>query len=556
MRRILLSLLLLAALAPGLRAQTTATASYATFAQLLGAGNQAAAYGALYQCYEACSKTLDTAAPSSAAHQQARATLREVYPHLEQAAYYYSGQNNQQQTRRFAEAYVLLTVHPAMQGEGLQRSGNYVMLCKVAVSATWNSREYARAIPLLRAYLDTGDADMRAVACNNLGFAYYRQGDLPRAKAALEEGLSQYPDNVAMLLTMVEVCQKNNDNAALQAWVPKAIASLPSTDQRMPTLINIQKRLYAQATPAQPAAAPTPVPAPATAPKPVAATPAQPAATVPQTPAPERREVSDVDVNIPENAPVNDRTFAVVIANEHYNRVAAVPHAANDGKMFAEYCHKVLGLPKENVRAYTDATALVMNDALVDIRRIAKAYGGDLDVIFYYAGHGVPDEETRDAFLLPVDASGQSTFGCMALGQLYKELGGLGARCVTVFLDACFSGSLRGEGMLASARGVAIKARPETVRGNVVVFSAATDAQTALPYEEKQHGLFTYFLLRKLQETKGNVTLSDLGRYLQSHVEQRALVVNRKAQTPTVSPSPDFGERWKGLRLRKSEKSK
>ena len=40
---------------------------------------------------------------------------------------------------------------------------------------------------------------------------------------------------------------------------------------------------------------------------------------------------SDVDLNIPQATATNDKTFAVVIANENYTRLAAVPFARNDG---------------------------------------------------------------------------------------------------------------------------------------------------------------------------------------------------------------------------------
>ena len=60
-----------------------------------------------------------------------------------------------------------------------------------------------------------------------------------------------------------------------------------------------------------------------------------------------------------------------------------------------------------------------------------------------------------------------------SLAKLYEELGNMPAERVTVFMDACFSGSKRGEDMLASARGVAIKAKAQVPRGKMVVFSAA-----------------------------------------------------------------------------------
>lgn len=263
-----------------------------------------------------------------------------------------------------------------------------------------------------------------------------------------------------------------------------------------------------------------------------------------------KRGKSDVDVNIPESKTVNDRTFAVVIANENYDMVTPVSLAINDGTTFSEYCQKTLGLPKENVRLYTDASYGIMLRAVRDIKDIAGAYNGNINIIFYYAGHGVPNEETKDAFILPVDADGAHTDGCYSLKRLYKELGELNAKQIVVFLDACFSGAKRDGGMLASARGVALKAKKAEAQGNMVVFSAASDAETALPWNEKEHGLFTYFLLKKLQESKGGATLKELGDYIASNVKQKSSVVNHKSQTPTVIPSSSLSTTWESLKLK------
>lgn len=84
----------------------------------------------------------------------------------------------------------------------------------------------------------------------------------------------------------------------------------------------------------------------------------------------------------------------------------------------------------------------------------------------------------------------------------------------------------------------------------MVVFSAASGDETAYPYKEKGHGLFTYFLLKKLQESKGNCTLGELGEYIQTNVRQQSVVVNRKSQTPTVVPSANIANDWKNLKLR------
>ena len=256
-----------------------------------------------------------------------------------------------------------------------------------------------------------------------------------------------------------------------------------------------------------------------------------------------------LDINIPETNEENKKTFAVIIGNENYERVTKVQYALNDAKVFASYCRKTLGLPKDNIRIYRDATYGTMLSALDDIKSIASAFDGDLNVIFYYAGHGVPSESDKTAYLLPVDASGQHTEVCLSTKRLYDTLDGLHAKRVLVFMDACFSGAQRGEGMLASARGVALKVKQDAPKGNMVVFSAATGDETAYPYKEKGHGLFTYYLLKKLQDTKGDVTLGELSDYVNKEVRRQSVVINHKSQSPTVVPAAGMSD-WTSIKLK------
>ena len=273
-------------------------------------------------------------------------------------------------------------------------------------------------------------------------------------------------------------------------------------------------------------------------------------AMVAQKPVPVEENLDPIDVNLPKATEPRDNTFAVVIGNEDYKYVAAVPFAARDAAIFAKYCSVTLGLPDDNIRLSTNATYGDILDAIDDIKTISEVYNGDIRVIFYYAGHGVPDEATRNAYLLPVDARSQQLKTCYPIEKLYAELGSLKAHSVTLLLDACFSGSQRGEGMLMSARGVALKPRTDEPKGNMVAISAATGEETAYPYAEKRHGMFTYYLLSKLQESGGDVTLGELCDYITTKVSQQSVKVNRKQQTPTVMPSPEIETSWRTLPLR------
>lgn len=277
----------------------------------------------------------------------------------------------------------------------------------------------------------------------------------------------------------------------------------------------------------------------------------QPVVLAPVAPQPTQpaKPKSDVDNNIPTNPLNNENTFALIIANENYQDVTKVSNAQHDGEVFAEYCTKTLGMPQGNIHLVMDATLNNMKRELNLMNQIAAAYSGKANFIIYYAGHGVPDEATKNAYLLPVDGYGSDLSTCYNLSELYASLGKMAAAKVVVLLDACFSGSQRGDGMLASARGVAIKAKTGVPTGNMVVLSAAQNDETAYSYEEQGHGLFTYYLLKRLQETKGNVTLGDLSNYIKENVVKKSLVVNGKQQTPSASASATLNGSWQNLKL-------
>ena len=259
---------------------------------------------------------------------------------------------------------------------------------------------------------------------------------------------------------------------------------------------------------------------------------------------------SDVDKNIPVSKEENSNTFALIIANESYKNVESVPFAANDGRIFSEYCKKTLGIPEKQIYLASNAT---LNDIKYNIDKIGQimdAYKGNARIIVYYAGHGIPNEADKSPYLLPIDGYSSNIETGYSLKDLYAVLNGYPAKSVTIFLDACFSGSKREGDMLASARGVAIKVNETAPEGNMVVFTASQGDETAYPYNGQGHGLFTYFLLKKLQETAGNVSLKELGDYVIDQVRKTSITENGKMQTPTITPSAALQNEWENWTLK------
>lgn len=259
--------------------------------------------------------------------------------------------------------------------------------------------------------------------------------------------------------------------------------------------------------------------------------------------------VSDIDINIPQISKENNSTFVVIIANENYTDVEKVPYAIHDGEIFQKYCTLTLGIPQSNIKYVPDATLNNIKRQLTWLSQVMEAYNGNANIIFYYAGHGIPDESDKSAYLLPVDGFGSDVSTGYSLDKLYAELGNKPAKSVVVLLDACFSGTKRDGGMLASARGVAIKAKQNEPKGKMIVLSAAQGDETAYPYKEKGHGMFTYYLLKKLQETKGEVTYGELADYVTIEVKKQSIVTNGKIQTPNATAAGSASD-WKFWKLR------
>lgn len=258
-----------------------------------------------------------------------------------------------------------------------------------------------------------------------------------------------------------------------------------------------------------------------------------------------------VDKNIPRSKQQSEKTFALIIGNEQYKRVSKVPFANNDAKVFAEYCKKTLGLPANNVKLYLNAGLNDMRHAVTALVNTLKAYDGEAKAIVYYAGHGVPDESSRMPYLLPIDGFATDMKSGYNLSDLYDELATAPSQMTLVLLDACFSGAKREGDMLAQARGVAIEARNTMPTGNLLVFSASQGSETAYSDKRHGHGMFTYYLLKHLQETEGNTTVSGMTDYVITNVKRSSVTENDgKMQTPTIIPSSALMNSWQNLKLK------
>ncbi|UMB54543.1 caspase family protein [Lutibacter sp. A64] len=258
---------------------------------------------------------------------------------------------------------------------------------------------------------------------------------------------------------------------------------------------------------------------------------------------------SDVDINIPETTSKQMNTYALIIGNEDYKSKQSgltleqnVDFAENDADVFALYCKKTLGIPNKQVKILKNATAAEIRQGLAWINNLSDIENGNAKIIFYYSGHGLPDQQTKEPYLIPVDVSGTHLDYAIKLSDVYKSLTEFPAQQITVFLDACFSGGARNQGLLAM-KGIKVKAMKNIVFGNIVVFSSSSGIESSAVYREKQHGYFTYFLLKKLKETEGKVDYNNLSRFIKYSV-RKEVGLKGIIQTPQVNVGIEVENEW------------
>lgn len=265
--------------------------------------------------------------------------------------------------------------------------------------------------------------------------------------------------------------------------------------------------------------------------------------------------IVDVDTEIPTASGAQENTYVLIIGNEDYkskqtglSSEANVDFAVNDATVFSIYCEKTLGIPKKHIKLLKNATSAEISQGLAWISNLARIENGKAKLIFYYSGHGLPHEQTREAYIIPVDVSGTSLEYAIKVADIYTKLTEHPSQQTTVFLDACFSGGARNQGLVAM-KGVRIKPKDDYISGKLVAFVSSTGNESSAVYREKHHGYFTYFLLKKLKESKGEVNYEELSTYIKQSVSKETGLIG-KIQTPEVNVSHLVEDEWKTWKLK------
>lgn len=231
-----------------------------------------------------------------------------------------------------------------------------------------------------------------------------------------------------------------------------------------------------------------------------------PSRAAPAQAAPARVPLAD---ELPPAVAPRPRAHAVVIGIERYRE--ALPRAdfaASDARSTAEHFRRVLGVPAENTAVLTDDRATKSDFEKYFERWLPNRVEPGDEVYVYFSGHGAPNPKTGTSYLVPFDADPtyieQTGY---PVARLYAQLAKLRAKRVLVAMDSCFSGS-GGRSVIAKGARPLVSVVQSDVPAPLIVISASTGDQISNTYQEKRHGLFTYFFLEGLRKNGSDLRAS------------------------------------------------
>jgi len=256
-------------------------------------------------------------------------------------------------------------------------------------------------------------------------------------------------------------------------------------------------------------------------------------AAAPPAAASARAFESDVE-NPSFRLPEDETKFAVVVGVENYQAVPKAEHAGRDARAVKAHL-KAAGYPERNIIFLVDQQA--GKSALEKYLEAWLPRNTDerSTVLFYFSGHGSPDTEKGEAYLMPWDADAKFTETTgYSVKRLYAKLNALKAKRVLVAMDACFSGSgprsVIGKGLRPLVSKVDDGGHAV---GRVGALTASASDEMTGSDDVSGHGLFTYHLLKALNAHGGKATLKELFDALSPKVRDAARRDNRD-QTPQL----------------------
>ncbi|MEJ5284100.1 MAG: caspase family protein [Brevinematales bacterium] len=190
--------------------------------------------------------------------------------------------------------------------------------------------------------------------------------------------------------------------------------------------------------------------------------------------------------------------YATIYGIENYAYVSGLNYCVEDAQSLSSF----LNNNNFSVKMKTNNLATKLNISNDIVSTVEKLKPEDI-YVFYFSGHGL---RTNDiSYIVPYDATLSDMNSFISEKELYNWLKNSKSEKVLLIFDKCFSGAY-----------VAYR--------RFFVMTASMEGEESIEIPDLKHGLFTYYLLKGLENKKadinldGNVTFSELYYFTRSYV--------------------------------------
>jgi len=225
------------------------------------------------------------------------------------------------------------------------------------------------------------------------------------------------------------------------------------------------------------------------------------------------------------------RQRAILIGADQYQHVQELKYSGNDVRDMARLFRDSLDFEKTDVLEFTADAELKPQRSTI-LHHVGEFLKRDIKpdelLLFYFSGHGMIDSESREDYLLPVDATPNELSDTgISVTRLTKRLIETGCRNIVMFIDACRENL--GGAKAAISIGEASKKALE--RDGIVTFFSCDPRERSYEIGELEHGSFTHCLMNAIEQGECS-TVEAIDRYLRDNVP----LVNQKYKKPLQRP--------------------
>lgn len=253
---------------------------------------------------------------------------------------------------------------------------------------------------------------------------------------------------------------------------------------------------------------------------------------------PAKKIIDDIN-NIPDFGSTHrENDLAIIIGIENYKDIPKSDFSKSDAGLVKDYL-KAMGYEERNIEYLVDERATFTGIKKTVESWLPNRAKKDSNVFIYYSGHGAPEAQTGDAYIVPFDGDPNYLPDTgYPIKRLYDKVAKLEAKEVIVILDSCFSGA-GGRSVLAKgARPLVLNLNEgAALSPNLAVLSATQGTQISVSSPEKGHGIFTYYFLKAIKD--GKKDLKEIYSYIKPLVEDEAKRLN-VLQSPSLNPVPEM----------------